>query len=145
MNTIQVAIVDDDMKWIQQLTSFLNAQGDIKVAWYATNKEDTVQLARNSPVDFILMDINLEMDTENYDGIEATKTIFNSAKTTRIIMMTSLFQEDVNVIKKSIFAGAVDYKPKRDFLNIPDALRTTYYQLTPSGNLEYNKVGVDEK
>jgi DNA-binding NarL/FixJ family response regulator len=130
MNKIQVAIVDDDVNWIKQLSSFLNAQGDISVAWYATNKEDTVKLARSSPVDFILMDINLETAAENYDGIEATKTIFDSAKTTRIIMMTSMFQEDVNVIKKSIFAGAVDYKAKRDFLNIPDELRSTYYQLT---------------
>lgn len=133
MNKIQVGIVDDDVNWIKQLTSFLNAQGDIAVAWYATNKEDTIQLARSSPVDFILMDINLETATENYDGIEATKTIFDCAKTTRIIMMTSMFQEDVNVIKKSIFAGAVDYKAKRDFLNIPDALRSTYYQLTITG------------
>jgi DNA-binding NarL/FixJ family response regulator len=134
MNKIQVAIVDDDVNWIKELTSFLNAQGDIRVAWYATNKEDTVQLARSSPVDFILMDINLETAAENYDGIEATKAIFDCAKTTRIIMMTSIFQEDVNVIKKSIFAGAVDYKAKRDFLNIPDALRSTYYQLSTSGN-----------
>lgn len=144
MNKIRVGIVDDDVDWIKQLTSFLNAQGDIMVAWYATNKEDTVQLARHSPVDFILMDINLETATENYDGIEATKTIFGCAKTTRIIMMTSMFQEDVNVIKKSIFAGAVDYKAKRDFLNIPDALRATFYQLSTSGNTEDSAV-LDEK
>lgn len=136
MNKIQVAIVDDDVSWIKQLSSFLNAQRDITVAWYATNKDDTIQLARSSPVDFILMDINLETAAENYDGIEATKAIFDCARNTRIIMMTSMFQEDVNVIKKSIFAGAVDYKAKRDFLNLPDALRSAYYQLRNNGNTE---------
>jgi len=130
MDKIRVAIVDNDLNWIKQFTSFLNAEKDIMVAWSATNKEDTIRLAKESPVDFILMNINLKMDPENYDGIEATKAIIGNAKTTRIIMMASLFQEDVDMIKKSIFAGAVDYKLKQNFPDIPNALRAEYYQLT---------------
>lgn len=130
MDKIRVAIVDNDLIWIKQFTSFLNAEKDIMVAWSATNKEDTIRLAKETPVDFILMNINLKMDSENYDGIEATKAIINSAKTTRIIMMASLFQEDVDMIKKSIFAGAVDYKFKQNISDIPNALRAEYYQLT---------------
>jgi NarL family two-component system response regulator LiaR len=131
LDKISVAIVDDDLVWIKQLNSFLNSQDDIIVIWSATNKDDAVRFARNSQVDFIIMDINLEMDTENYDGIIAVKEILINTNNTKIIMMTNLFQEDVDIIKKSVVAGAIDYKLKKDYMDLPSFIRSSYHQTSP--------------
>jgi DNA-binding NarL/FixJ family response regulator len=128
MDKIKVAIVDDDSDWIKQSIIFINNQEDMLVTWAATNKAEAIQFARNSKTDIILMDVNLDGITKNYDGIAAAREILD-IQPVKIIMMTSI--SDEGVIKNSIIAGAVNYILKEDFRQLPAAIRSTYHQTSP--------------
>jgi two-component system, NarL family, response regulator DevR len=128
MDKIKVAMVDDDPDWIKQSITFINNQEDMLVIWAATTKEEAIQFARNSNIDIILMDINLDGTSNNYDGITAAREILD-IQPVKIIMMTSI--SDEGIIKKSIIAGAVNYILKEDFRQIPNAIRSAYHQKSP--------------
>ncbi len=128
MDKIKVAMVDDDPDWIKQIIIFINNQEDMLVIWSATTKDEAIQFAGNSNVDIILMDINLNGTSENYDGITAAQEILE-IQPVKIIMMTSI--SDEAIIKKSIIAGAVNYILKEDFRQIPNAIRSAHHQKSP--------------
>ena len=144
MDKIKVAIVDDDSDWIKQCIIFINNQEDMLVTWAATNKEEAIQFARNSNTDIILMDVNLDGVTKNYDGIAAAREILDIQQV-KIIMMTS--NSDEWVIKNSIIAGAVNYILKEDFRQLPGAIRSTYHQTSPLEIIlrEYSKLKAQEQ
>lgn len=128
MDKIKVAMVDDDSDWIKQSIIFINNQEDMLVTWAVTSKAEAIQFARNSKTDIILMDVNLDGITKNYDGIAAAREILD-IQPVKIIMMTSI--SDEGVIKNSIMAGAVNYFLKEDFRQLPNAIRSTYHQTSP--------------
>jgi NarL family two-component system response regulator LiaR len=128
MDKIRIAMVDDDPDWIKQTIIFVNNQEDMLVIWSATTKDEAIQFARNSNIDIILMDINLDGTSKNYDGITAAREILE-IRPVKIIMMTSI--SDEGIIKKSIIAGAVNYILKEDFRQIPNAIRSAYRQKSP--------------
>ncbi len=128
MDKIKVAVVDDDPDWIKQTIIFINNQEDMLVAWSATTKDEAIQFAVNSNIDVILMDINLDGTSQNYDGVTAAREILE-IQPVKIIMMTSI--SDEIIIKKSIIAGAVNYILKEDFRQIPNAIRSACKQTSP--------------
>ncbi len=128
MEKIKVAVVDDDADWIKQSIIFINNQEDMLVIWAATTKAEAIRFARNSKTDIILMDVNLDGIAKNYDGISASREILD-IQPVKIIMMTS--NSDEGVIKNSIIAGAVNYILKENFRQLPNAIRSTYYQTSP--------------
>lgn len=144
MAKIKVAIVDDDSDWIKQCIIFINNQEDMLVTWAATTKDEAIQFARNSNTDIILMDINLDGVTKNYDGIAAVREILDIQQV-KIIMMTS--NSDEGVIKNSIIAGAVNYILKEDFRQLPGAIRSTYHQTSPLEIIlkDYSKLKAQEQ
>ncbi len=108
----------------------------------ATNREDAISMAKTLPIDIIIMDINL--NENKCDGILAAVEILQFAKT-KIIMLTSLKEEEI--ILDSFTAGAVNYIPKERYLEIPNAIRTTYYNNSPIEVLikEFSKLQTDEQ
>lgn len=125
MNIIKVAVVDDDVVWIKQVNQYINSQDDMLMVWSAFNKEDALSFGKNENADVILMDINLDPGIQNYDGIVIANEILKS-KPVKIIMMTNL--TDVEYVKKSFTAGAVNYLFKKNFEKIPETIRDTYSQ-----------------
>ena len=125
---IKVAIVDDDSDWIKQSIIFINNQEDMLVIWAAANKEEAIQFAQNIKTDIILMDVNLEGITQNYDGISAAQEILD-IQPAKIIMMTSI--SDETIVKRSIIVGAINYILKEDFRQLPNAIRSAHHQKSP--------------
>lgn len=121
MDKIKVAIVEDDPGWLKAMISFLSKEEDLMIVGTARNRNDAVGLAKTLQVDVFLMDINL--NENRCDGIYATAEILQSAKT-KIIMMTSLKEEDI--IADSFAAGVVDYISKEDYEDIPRTIRSAY-------------------
>ena len=116
---IKIAIIDDDVKWNKQLVQYLNNQDDIMVAWVATNKEEAIKCAKSNIVDIILMDLNLDVDQDqNFDGIFATIEILENDIKAKVIILTSLFEEELVI--NSIIAGAIDYIQKENFKDLPN-------------------------
>jgi len=128
MDKIKVAIVDDDSDWIKQSIIFINNQEDMLVIWAAANKEEAIQFAQNIKTDIILMDVNLEGITQNYDGISAAQEILD-IRPAKIIMMTSI--SDETIVKRSIIVGAINYILKEDFRQLPNAIRSAHHQKSP--------------
>lgn len=121
MDKIKIAIVEDDIKWLQGLVSYLSKQDDFVIVFTSTSRAEAVSLSKDADVDIIIMDINLQEN--KCDGILAAQEILE-IKTVKIIMLTSFKDEDI--IKDSFIAGAVNYITKDDFLEIPNTIRKTF-------------------
>ncbi|WP_010243723.1 response regulator transcription factor [Acetivibrio cellulolyticus] len=121
MDKIKIAIIEDDIKWLQGLVSYLGKQDDFVIVFTAMSRTEAVLLSKDTDVDIIIMDINLQEN--KCDGILAAQEILEG-KTVKIIMLTSFKDEDI--IRDSFIAGAVNYITKDDYYDIPDVIRKTH-------------------
>lgn len=126
MKKIRVALVEDDPDWLKSMVSFLKKHDDITVAGTAVSREEAVELVKNSEIDVMLMDINL--NGNECDGIYAVLDILE-IKEMKIIMLTSLKRE--NIIRDAFTAGAVNYINKEDYEEIPLSIRKCYNEGSP--------------
>jgi two-component system, NarL family, response regulator DevR len=122
MDAIKIFLVEDDPDWRKGLIQYLNSQPDIAVIGEAGTKEEAVERFVPADTDVVLMDINL---TENHlDGIETAIAFIQQQPDCKIIMLTSLTDEQV--IVESFSAGAVNFISKSSFKEIPDAIRAAH-------------------
>ncbi|MGG1659001.1 response regulator [Brevibacillus sp. NRS-1366] len=122
MDSIAVFIVEDDPVWRKGLVDYLNKQPDIAVVGEAGTKDEAIERFLPAKADVVLMDINLTEN--NLDGIETAIALIELQADCKIIMLTSLTDE--NVIVESFSAGAVNYISKSSFKEIPDAIRAAH-------------------
>lgn len=81
---VRVAIVDDHDLVRTGIRRILDGAGGIEVAGEAASGEEAIRLAREEPVDVVLMDVNMP----GMGGLEATRRILASSAGTRIIILT---------------------------------------------------------
>lgn len=122
MESIKVFLVEDDPVWRKGLVDYLNKENGITVTGEAGTKEEAIAKYSPADVDVVLMDINLTEN--NLDGIETALAFIGLSPDCKIIMLTSLTDEDV--IVESFSAGAVNYISKSSFKEIPDAIRAAH-------------------
>ncbi len=127
MQAINIMIVDDNLSWSNNLSIFLNKENDIKVVGTANNKEKAIDLLNNSEIDIILMD--LELTEGFFDGIDIIEEISLIHKKLKIIVLTSYSKNDLVI--KSISAGAVNYLEKKNFKEVPQTIRSVYFDNSP--------------
>ena len=142
MDKIKVAIVEDDPVWLSSMVFFINNEPDLTVIATASNKQAAVEMAREHDMDIILMDINLTEN--NTDGIYAAAEI-SQFKQVKIIMLTSLESEDI--ITNSFTAGAINYVSKKNYTDIPGAIRSIYNKTSPMEVLlkEFSRLKEEEQ
>ena len=140
MDKIKVAIVDEDLEWIKHIIDFLHKENDIIVLWSATSKATAKSHAKGEDVDIMLIENTPQEDNENSSGNLAVIREIAEISKAKIISMGSTFQEEL--IKNSIFAGAVNYVLKQDFEIVPFLIRLTYKQISPVEVLlkDYRKI-----
>ncbi|MCM3077664.1 response regulator [Brevibacillus invocatus] len=122
MDPIRVFLVEDDPVWRKGLVDYLNNQPDLTVIGEAGTKEEALERFTPADTDVVLMDINLTEN--NLDGIETAIAFIQLQPECKIIMLTSLTDEQV--IVESFSAGAVNYISKSSFKEIPDAIRAAH-------------------
>lgn len=122
MSQITVLLVEDDIVWRKGLSDFISKEVDMVVSGTATTKDEAIESFTSLRPDVVLMDINLTEN--NLDGIETALALTESQPDCKIIMLTSLTDEDVMI--ESFTAGAVNYISKTDFKEIPEAIRAAY-------------------
>ncbi|QRG67559.1 response regulator [Brevibacillus choshinensis] len=122
MESIKVFLVEDDPVWRKGLVDYLNKEPGITVTGEASTKEEAIEKYSPAEIDVVLMDINLTEN--NLDGIETALAFIQLSGDSKIIMLTSLTDEDV--IVESFSAGAVNYISKSSFKEIPDAIRAAH-------------------
>lgn len=100
---ITIVIVDDHAVVRQGLRFLLEQQEEMQVVGEGENGEQAIQLVADLLPDVLLLDLLLP----RMDGVSAVRQIKSIAPTTRIIVLTSYFEDDqiFSVIK----AGALSY------------------------------------
>ncbi|ASN06574.1 response regulator [Virgibacillus necropolis] len=100
---IGVVVVDDHDVVRKGIVSYLQTDDTIEVIGQAANGNDGAALVIKEKPDVVLMDLMME----NGNGIEATRTITDSKIDTKIIILTS-FYDDKQVFP-ALEAGAFSY------------------------------------
>ena len=118
---IDVGIVDDDALVRHVLTTLLNAQSDISVAWTASDGEEVIQLLdspENSSVQAILLDIQMP----RMDGITLSTIVHEKLPNIAILILTPF--TDRELIDRTLAAGVNGYIAKEDSIeSIAGAIR----------------------
>lgn len=123
MNRIQIFLVEDDPDWIKSMTVFLNAQEDMIVVGTAESPGQAIAMAQILSFDIVLMDIQLTAG--RLDGIYTAAEIYERKPQAKVIMLTSL--SDEQVITQSFTAGAINYIEKSRFKELPAAIRSAVF------------------
>lgn len=125
---IKVAIVEDDLEWIELLKIILFKEEDILLVGVATNKDEAVRLSQAlDQIDIFLVDINLTEN--NLDGIFVALELREKNYTGKVIMLTSMMEEEI--VRKSFVAGVSNYFLKKNAHELPSLIRKAYAERTP--------------
>ena len=118
---IRVLLVDDHEMVRLGVSSYLSIQSDVEVVGEAENGEYGYEKAMALRPDVILMDLVMEV----MDGIESTKKILKEWPEARILIVTSLIDDEK--VYPAIEAGASGYLLKTSTAHeIANAIRKTY-------------------
>lgn len=118
MEKIKILVVDDHPMMREAMITALKEEADFEVVGEAVNGHEAVKMAAETEPDVLLMDLLMP----GMDGLEAIRAVCQSSPKVRILVVTSL--EDEDKVLSSIQAGALGYFPKtapRTFLL--DAIR----------------------
>jgi two-component system chemotaxis response regulator CheB len=99
---IRVVVVDDTSTVRGMLTAIMQAAGDIQVVGTASNGKDAIRIIKRIRPDIVTMDI----DMPGMNGLEAIQYIMRESPT-RIIVVTGMMQNEVELTFKAIQSGAV--------------------------------------
>lgn len=103
MNANKIFIIDDDLKYISQITKILSDY-DLKVG-FSVNAQDALDILATTSYDLIILDINMP----RMNGFDVLKEL-KSSKTTKLIpVLMSSSDSDKESVLKAINLGADDY------------------------------------
>lgn len=100
---IKVAVVDDQPLLLQGLSMIVSNQGDMSIAWTASNGSEALFKTEAHQPDVILMDIRMP----GMNGVEATEKIKALFPSINIIILTTFMEDDE--IFESLKHGASGY------------------------------------
>ncbi len=106
MKQIKILIVDDHPMMREALRTALMEEPGLEVIGEASNGMEAITMVSETHPDVILMDLLMS----GMDGLEATTRIMEADANARVLVVTSL--EDEEKILAAIQAGALGYFPK---------------------------------
>jgi DNA-binding NarL/FixJ family response regulator len=89
------------------LARTLERESDMTVAWELGSATDLLKSAQSSPVDVVLMDLNLG---PNQDSLASTKALIQRHPRVKVIVLSALLEPEAAVAAQA--AGASGYIPK---------------------------------
>lgn len=104
----RVMIVDDSAVIRGILARTLESESGISVATTASNGEQAVRLLTQTPVDVIVLDIEMPV----LDGLGALPRLLAIDRNLKIVMASTLTQRNAEISLKALELGAADYIPK---------------------------------
>lgn len=104
--TIKIVLVDDHHVVRKGLALLLNSHPEMNVIGEGTNGKDAIELAKKLTPDIIVMDLLMPI----MDGIEATKQITEITPEVKVMILTSMSDQDHAI--PALNAGASGYLVK---------------------------------
>jgi DNA-binding NarL/FixJ family response regulator len=104
---IRVLLVDDHPLFREGVKRLLDAEGDLTVVAEAGTGPEAVQIARETPLDVIIMDVSLPQ----LSGAEATREILAANPAQRVLVLSA--HEEVTFARQLLGVGAAGYALKR--------------------------------
>lgn len=105
---IRVMVVDDSAVVRGMLDRALSADAGIEVVASAGNGEIAISMLSKTPVDIIILDIEMPV----MDGITALPELLKISPHTRIVMSSTLTTRNADISLKAMELGAADYIAK---------------------------------
>lgn len=128
-STIKVGLLEDDPDWRRGLADYLAGQPDLALVWTASCGDELRAAidgaGADGGADVVLMDIMIDGRPEGIALAEETALATGAS----IIMLTSM--EEKELILKSFQAGAIDYRLKSGFEELPGAIRAAHAKRSP--------------
>ena len=142
MEKIKVIYVDDPKEQRDVLIQRLSSDDIFRVI-DATSVKEAFSIARDKPIDIILLD-NLLPDV---NGFNMCEKLMNSLKKTKVIVLSA--QNDFSAVQEALAEGCVGFLPKNaSFKEIRSAIVTVFeggHYLHPSAATELAKGLQDKK
>jgi DNA-binding NarL/FixJ family response regulator len=104
---IRVGIVDDHPVFRLGLRRLFEEVEDLAVLWDLASESELLPLLASTPVDVILMDLNLG---PGQDGLRATRAVVDGPAEARVIVISASL--DLEAVAAARDAGACGYLPK---------------------------------
>jgi len=111
MKKISVLLVDDHTVVREGLRALLHAEEDMEVVGEAENGRQAVGMARETPLDVVVMDVAMPL----LNGLEATRQILKNKPGTKVLVLTSYGDDDC--VAQSMKAGAAGFLIKQTAAN----------------------------
>jgi len=116
--TVHVLIVDDQQPFRSVAREVVEAVDGFEVVAEAESGEDSVALADSHAPDLVLMDVNLP----GIDGVEATRRILRAHPGTRVMLLSTYSEDELEA--RAAECGAFAYATKSAF--DPDKLAAVW-------------------
>jgi DNA-binding NarL/FixJ family response regulator len=101
--TINIVLVDDHHVVRKGLALLLNSHPDMSVIGEGTNGKEAIELAKNLTPEIMIMDLLMPV----MDGIDATKHIVETIPNVKVLILTSMSDQDHAI--PALDAGASVY------------------------------------
>jgi DNA-binding NarL/FixJ family response regulator len=115
----KVLLVEDDAEWQRALADFFRDHEFFELRAAVSTAEECLRALEKESIDLVLMDIML--DDYRTSGLDATLDISYRYPHIRIIMLTSLDDDD-EVFNEAFMNGAYEYIYKYDFEQLPEVM-----------------------
>jgi DNA-binding NarL/FixJ family response regulator len=112
---IRLGIVDDHPVFRLGLKRAFEREADLEMAWELGSANDLLATLASSPVDVVLMDLNLGPDQ---DSLAATRAVIHRYPAVKVIIISASLDGDAAAAAKAV--GAIGYLPKD--LSVPDTM-----------------------
>lgn len=119
MEKITALLVEDDIEWQQALAAFFHNYEWINLKATVSTAKECHHILKKESFDIVLMDIML--DDYRTSGLDATLEISYRYPNTKVIMLTSLDNDD-EVFYEAFLNGAYEYIYKYDFEQLPETM-----------------------
>ncbi|GAA4285194.1 response regulator transcription factor [Brevibacterium daeguense] len=100
MTPIRVAVVDDQPLLVQAFAALIDNEEDLSVVATAGDGQTAVELAAETSIDVMLMDIRMPV----LDGVEATRRLTAAGPLPRVLVLTTFNVDDLVI--GAVAAGA---------------------------------------
>lgn len=119
MEKVTALLVENDTEWQEALRAFFRNYEMVELKAIVSTAQQCHDMLAKESFDIVLMDIML--DDYRTSGLDATLEISCRYPDTKVIMLTSLDNDD-EVFNEAFLNGAYEYIYKYDFEQLPEAM-----------------------